>query len=81
MIDIKKIKKAYFIGIGGIGISALAQMLLSLGIEVHGINDEEEGDVLRMLQNKGIKRIYLQAIVSFLNLIFIIYNSLVIWFL
>ena len=38
-LDISKVKKIFFIGIGGIGISALAKMALSRGIEVSGVND------------------------------------------
>lgn len=40
-LDLKKIKRMFFIGIGGIGISALAKMAISCGIEVGGVNDEE----------------------------------------
>jgi len=35
-INISDIKKAYFIGIGGIGMSAIARYFLSLGIKVYG---------------------------------------------
>ena len=35
-INIAEIKKAYFIGIGGIGMSALARYFLSIGIKVFG---------------------------------------------
>ena len=41
-----KIKKIFFIGIGGIGISALAKMAISRGIEVSGVNDEESQKTL-----------------------------------
>ena len=39
-LEISKIKKVFCIGIGGIGISALAQMFQSRGIEVSGVNDD-----------------------------------------
>jgi len=45
-IDLKKIKKVFFIGIGGIGISALAKMALSRGMIVSGVNDEESPKTL-----------------------------------
>lgn len=39
-LNLSKIKKVFFIGIGGIGISALAKMTLSLDMEVSGVDDE-----------------------------------------
>src|SRR3989338_1226276 len=53
-IDLSKIKKVFFIGIGGIGISALAQMFMRRGVEVSGVNDEE-GKTLDVLRSAGIK--------------------------
>jgi UDP-N-acetylmuramate--alanine ligase len=47
-------KKAYFIGIGGIGMSALAQMFFDQGIQVTG-SDREESPVTELLETKGIK--------------------------
>src|SRR3989344_7206590 len=52
-LDLSKIKKVFFIGIGGIGISALAKMALSCGMEVSGINDEESPKTLDPLRNAG----------------------------
>ena len=52
-IDISKIKKVFIIGIGGIGISALAKMLMSRGIEVLGLNDEESSKTLDPLRDAG----------------------------
>jgi len=54
-IDLSKIKKVFFIGIGGIGISALAQMVKSQGIEAGGLNDEEIGKTLDTLKEEGIE--------------------------
>ncbi|TES97251.1 UDP-N-acetylmuramate--L-alanine ligase, partial [Patescibacteria group bacterium] len=36
MLDLNKIKTAYFIGIGGIGVSALARIFLKHGIKISG---------------------------------------------
>lgn len=47
-------KKVYFIGIGGIGMSALAQMLQHDGAEVSG-SDREESPVTELLEKKGIR--------------------------
>lgn len=52
-IELSKIKKVFFIGIGGIGISAGAQMALSRGMEVLGVNDEESVKTLEPLREAG----------------------------
>jgi UDP-N-acetylmuramate--alanine ligase len=46
--------KAYMIGIGGIGMSALAQLYLSEGNKVSG-SDREASPVTELLEKKGIK--------------------------
>jgi UDP-N-acetylmuramate--alanine ligase len=48
------IKKAYFIGIGGIGMSALAQLMKDAGVEMSG-SDREASPVTELLELKGIK--------------------------
>lgn len=53
-IDLKNIKRIFFIGIGGIGISALAKMAHARGIEVRGVNDEE-GKTIDSLRELGIE--------------------------
>ncbi len=50
---IEDIKHAYFIGIGGIGMSALARYFLSRGASVSGY-DKTETELTRSLQNEGI---------------------------
>lgn len=50
--DLSKIKKVFFVGIGGIGISAIARMMLQEGKEVFG-SDILESDITRGLQNLG----------------------------
>ncbi|MDP3726468.1 MAG: UDP-N-acetylmuramate--L-alanine ligase [bacterium] len=54
MINFKNLKKVYCIGIGGIGVSALAQLLHSEGKEVVG-SDREETLITKMLQDKRIE--------------------------
>lgn len=49
-----RVKKIHFVGIGGIGISALAKFLLAQGIEVSG-SDIAEGCVTKELKQIGIK--------------------------
>lgn len=52
-IAMKDFSNVYFIGIGGIGMSALAQFFLQEGKSVHGY-DRTPSDITQMLQNKGI---------------------------
>ncbi len=47
-------KKAYFIGIGGIGMSALAQLMTDAGWEVSG-SDREESPTTELLRRKGVE--------------------------
>ena len=47
-------KRIHFIGIGGIGMSAIAEQLFVMGIDVQGANNVEN-DNTRRLQQKGIK--------------------------
>ncbi|MEI8269839.1 MAG: Mur ligase family protein [bacterium] len=54
-LDLSKIKKVYFIGIGGIGISALAKFAHSRGMEVSGVNDDDSPITLDPLRELGIK--------------------------
>lgn len=51
-VDLGKIKKAHFIGIGGIGISAVARMMLGEGKQVSG-NDTAQGAVVDELVKLG----------------------------
>lgn len=53
MIDLSKIKNAFFIGIGGIGISASAGILKSRGVAVAG-SDARESEVVEKLRVQGI---------------------------
>ena len=53
MINFNKIKKAYFIGIGGIGMSAIARYFNSRGIEVFGY-DKTLTKLTEYLENEGI---------------------------
>lgn len=58
-LDSSKIKKVFFIGIGGIGISALAKMAISKGMEVSGVNDDESPKTLDPLRELGAKIFFL----------------------
>ncbi|MEY2917527.1 MAG: hypothetical protein RIS73_1241 [Bacteroidota bacterium] len=54
MIEINKISKIYFVGIGGIGMSALARYFKSKGAEVSGYDKTETG-LTKKLVAEGIK--------------------------
>ena len=47
--------KIQFIGIGGVGISALAKMLLNKGHQISGINDSESKKTLQELYDKQVQ--------------------------
>ena len=49
MIDLSKYRKIHCIGIGGIGLSAIAEILLSRGYSVSG-SDMKESDITDRLR-------------------------------
>jgi len=51
-LDLSKIKNVHFIGIGGIGISAIARMMLHDGKNVTG-QDMQDGEVVQELKKVG----------------------------
>lgn len=57
MKNLKDIKKVYFLGIGGIGMSALARYFKSLGAEVNGY-DKTQTALTDELQREGIHVIF-----------------------
>jgi UDP-N-acetylmuramate--alanine ligase len=50
----ERIRRFHFVGIGGIGMSGIAQILLEMGYEVSG-SDLREGKNLEVLRKKGAK--------------------------
>jgi len=50
----KNIKKVHFVGIGGIGMSGIAEILLNQGFEITG-SDKSYSEVTNRLQELGIK--------------------------
>jgi len=53
-IDLAKPKKVHFIGVGGIGTSALARMFLLQGKQVSG-SDRDESEITKELAKEGVK--------------------------
>jgi len=47
-------RRVHFVGIGGIGMSGIAEVLLTLGYAVSG-SDLSDGDTLRRLERLGAK--------------------------
>ena len=56
-IDFKNPEHIYFIGIGGISMSGLAQILVEEGFKISG-SDAKESAMTRALEDKGIKIFY-----------------------
>lgn len=52
-LDLSKIKNVHFVGIGGIGISAVARMMISEGKNVTG-QDMQEGEIINELRKLNI---------------------------
>ncbi len=60
-IDFAQCKQAHFIGIGGIGMSALARMLMHRGITVSG-SDSAESEITKALESEGVSVVYEQVV-------------------
>ena len=56
-MDLSSINKVFFIGIGGIGMSALANYFLQKNKQVYGY-DREASTITKNLKNLGSKIIY-----------------------
>ena len=50
----RRVKKLHFVGIGGIGMSGIAELLLNLGFKITG-SDINDSTVIENLKNKGAK--------------------------
>jgi len=50
----RNVKKIHFVGIGGIGMSGIAELLLNLDYEISG-SDINDSDIIQNLINKGAK--------------------------
>jgi len=74
VISLSSVKKAYFIGIKGVGMTALAQVLKSYGIEVLGSDKEEKfftDEVLRKIKVKIIERFDRKNVPSDVDLVIV----------
>ena len=50
----RKVNKIHFVGIGGIGMSGIAELLINLGFEVSG-SDINKSEITNNLKLKGAK--------------------------
>lgn len=73
-LDNLKGKIVHFVGIGGISMSALAQMLLKNGVTVQGSNECENEEVDK-LKKKGIKVFIEHKISNLKNVQIVVYSS------
>jgi UDP-N-acetylmuramate--alanine ligase len=53
-MNLEKIKKIHFIGVGGIGVSAVARLMLDLGKEASG-SDMADSEIIQELKKQGLK--------------------------
>ena len=61
MIDLNNISRTYFIGIGGIGMSALAKYFHAKGVNVSGY-DKAESTITKQMESEGINIHYKDSI-------------------
>lgn len=54
-LSLSHIRTVFFIGIGGVGISALAHFALHKGMTIEGMNDEESPATLGTLRAQGVR--------------------------
>lgn len=60
-MNIKDIRTAYFLGIGGIGMSAIARYFKAIGMEVHGY-DKTRNDFTIQLEEEGFDIHYFESL-------------------
>ena len=76
-VDFNDPKSAHFIGIGGISMSGLAEILKNAGFKVSG-SDMKESDITKNLEKQGIK-VYLSQVASNIteDIDFVVYTAAV----
>ncbi len=72
----RNIKKIHFVGIGGIGMSGIAEVLLNLGFEVTG-SDIATSEITRRLKELGAKIMKEHRALNVLNSDVVVYSSAV----
>jgi len=72
----RKIKKIHFIGIGGIGMSGIAELLYNLGYQITG-SDLSSSDRTKELESRGINILYNHRRENIVDAQVIVYSSAV----
>ncbi|HDM37988.1 MAG TPA: UDP-N-acetylmuramate--L-alanine ligase, partial [Candidatus Omnitrophica bacterium] len=74
MEALKEIEKVHFIGIGGIGMSALAQLLIRLGYEVTG-SDIRYTALVKKIEDMGAKVFISHSPTNIKDVNLVVYSS------
>lgn len=76
MIGLSKYKRIHCLGIGGVGLSAIAEILLDQGHIVSG-SDMNRSQITQKLEEKGIKVYYNHASENVMNAELVVYSAAV----
>ncbi|MBT7524281.1 MAG: UDP-N-acetylmuramate--L-alanine ligase [Candidatus Marinimicrobia bacterium] len=72
----RKVNKVHFVGIGGIGMSGIAELLLNLGFNVSG-SDLNDSEIIQKLKSKGAQVFNEHSIDNINNSEVVVYSSAV----
>lgn len=72
----RKVNKVHFVGIGGIGMSGIAELLLNLGFNVSG-SDLNDSEIIQKLKSKGAQVFNEHSINNINNSEVVVYSSAV----
>ena len=72
----RKVNKVHFVGIGGIGMSGIAELLLNLGFNVSG-SDLNDSEIIQKLKSKGAQVFNDHSINNINNSEVVVYSSAV----
>ena len=69
-----KIRKIHFIGVGGSGMSGIAEVLLNQGFSIQG-TDIEESIATKRLSNQGQKFLPIIMLITLLELMYVLFPA------
>ena len=72
----RRVNKVHFVGIGGIGMSGIAELLLNLDFKVSG-SDLNDSDIIKNLKSQGAKISNKHHINNIKNCEVVVYSSAV----
>ena len=73
-LNMENVKRIHFVGIGGAGMSGIAEVLATLGYQISG-SDLAENPVTQHLKNLGIKIFYGHRSENIGNADVVVYSS------